>query len=216
MPPSPPPVRRGRPPRVDEGKILDAAEAVGLDRLTTAAVAARLGVSEATIRHHVASTDRLYTLTSARLLHRLDATDDAATWPTYLRRLCQRLADLVRTHPGLERYVVHGPYTDSTLRLFDRILTEVTRRTPDMTSETAYVLASRAVILTASAAGIPTPYPDGVEPLDRRDTLFAWMLDAFLTGVEQLVAAGQIPQLPPTRTQRWAHAPTDPDPPSPA
>jgi AcrR family transcriptional regulator len=199
--------RLGRPPLVDVGKILDAAETVGLDRLTTAAVAARLGVSEPTIRHHVTSTDRLYTLASARLLDRLDPTDEnESTWRDYLGALCQRLAGLVRTHPGLESYVVHGPYTPSTLELFDRILAEVTRRSPGMTDETAYMLASRAIILTASTAGIPsTRYPEGVEPEDRRDALFAWMVEAFLTGAEQLVADGRVPQLPPTKTQPWAH-----------
>lgn len=204
-PPSRPP-RLGRPPRVDLEAILDAAEEVGLERLTSTAVAARLGVSEGTVRHHASSADHLYTLTCSRALGRLEVdAPHTSTWRGYLTVLCDRLAALVRAHPGIESYVVHGPYTTATIELFERLTVEIQARADTMTSESAWLLGSRAVILTASTLAVrSTRYPPGVEPSARHDRLFHWMLDAYLTGAEVLVEAGDLPQFAPTSQQDWA------------
>src|SRR6478736_1549331 len=90
----------GRPAITSTDEILDAAERVGLDRLTRAEVAQVLGVSAATIRHHVDSTDRLYSLACARAFGRLQLDSDSKSWQDYLRTLGQRFAELVTATPG--------------------------------------------------------------------------------------------------------------------
>lgn len=201
--------RLGRPPRVDLDAILGAAESVGLQQLTTTAVAEQLGVSEGTIRHHASSAEQLYALTSAHVLARLEvAIPEATTWRSYLATLCSRLADLIETHAGVESYLVYGPYTTTTIELFDAIIEEIVRRQPDMTNETAWLLGSRAAILTASTLAVrSTRYPPGTEPLDRRRQLFEWTIEAYLIGAETLVADGAVPQFEPTSKQRWARLP---------
>ncbi|MEH3069203.1 MAG: hypothetical protein PGN15_14635 [Aeromicrobium erythreum] len=115
------PTRRGpgRPATISTQQILDTAEDVGLTHLTRAAVAERLGVSAGTIRHHVESSHRLYSLTAARIFARLDLeAEEAATWQDYLLTLGRRFAVLVTTHPGVDDYVLRGPYERTTLAQF--------------------------------------------------------------------------------------------------
>jgi len=49
----------GRPPRINRSQIIDAANAVGLDRVTLKAVAAHLDVSIGALYHHFPSKDHL-------------------------------------------------------------------------------------------------------------------------------------------------------------
>ena len=80
-----------------------------------------LGVSAATIRHHVESAERLYSLASAGVFERL-GTDAASVraWQGYLREISARFLALAERHPGLEDYVLRGPCEPSTLAQFGR------------------------------------------------------------------------------------------------
>ena len=159
------PSKPSRPAITSTDEILDAAERVGLDRLTRAEVAQVLGVSAATIRHHVDSTDRLYSLACARAFGRLQLDSDSKSWQDYLRTLGQRFAELVTATPGLEDYVLRGPYEERTLEQFERIMNEVLLRKPEFDRATAHLLGSRTLIISAA---LHTParnrYPDSQYP----------------------------------------------------
>ncbi|WP_143542655.1 MULTISPECIES: TetR/AcrR family transcriptional regulator [Rhodococcus] len=197
----------GRPAITSTEEILDAAERVGLDRLTRAEVAQVLGVSAATIRHHVDSTDRLYSLACARAFGRLQLDSDSKSWQDYLRTLGQRFAELVTATPGLEDYVLRGPYEERTLEQFERIMNEVLLRKPEFDRATAHLLGSRTLIMSAA---LHTParnrYPDSQYP--KPETLSAvvsWTLDAFLVGAEKMIDSGLVPTVVPTPDASWTH-----------
>lgn len=198
----------GRPAKTSTRDILDAAEAAGLRNLTRADVADRLGVSAGTIRHHVESTNRLYSLTAARIFDRLDVTaDDRPAWTDYLLVLGLRFARLVRAHPGLEDYVLRGPYERNTLDRFERIIQELTRRDETITRPTAHLLGSR--ILTLSAVMYATTldrYPEGTTPPPGPyPEVVEWTLRAFLQGAQELIRQGRVPVMTPTPDATWTH-----------
>ncbi|GAA1115162.1 TetR/AcrR family transcriptional regulator [Nocardiopsis composta] len=200
--------RPGRPAKTSIGRILDAAEELGLENLTRAGVAAHLGVSAATIRHHVESTGRLYSLTCARIFDRLDLdANDAATWHDYLLTIGLRFTDLVTAHPGLEDYVLRGPYERTTLDRFEHIMGELLRRDASLTRPAAHLLGSR--ILTLGAAMRTSPlqrYPDGTAPPSGpQREVAAWTLRAFLVGAEELASRGELPATTPTPDAAWTH-----------
>ncbi|ADB51009.1 helix-turn-helix domain-containing protein [Conexibacter woesei] len=198
---APPPRRRpGRPAAVDATAILDAAEAIGLPSLSVAAVAARLDVSESTVRYHVGSAARLHTRTSAQIFDRLDLVAPAAErWPDYLRELCERLVALRRAAPGLEQYLLEGPYEERTLDGFDRIIDELVARAPGMTRETGYMLGASAVIAVSTDPAVA--FDEARADPDMRERvaiLSRWKRDALIEGMERRVERGDVPQLPPT------------------
>ncbi|MCX6407596.1 MAG: TetR/AcrR family transcriptional regulator [Propionibacteriales bacterium] len=204
------PTRRGpgRPATISTQKILDTAEDVGLTNLTRAAVAERLGVSAGTIRHHVESTHRLYSLTAARIFARLDLeAEEAATWQHYLLTLGRRFAALVTTHPGVDDYVLRGPYERTTLDQFERILDELARRDPDMPRHVAYLLGSRTLTLSATLYATSLDrYPAGTTPPPGPYAeVVDWTLRAFLRGAGQLLDEDEAPVLQPTPDARWTH-----------
>lgn len=202
--------RLGRPPLTSVEDILDAAERVGLDRLTRAGVARELGVSDATIRHHVESIDRLYALACARVFGRLrlDA-DDEQSWQAYLRVLSQRFTALLKESPGVEDYVLRGPYEETTLGVFERIIEELMGRDSRLDRRAAHVLGSRLLTLTAA---LRPPrrnrYPNEQYPRSEiYEDQAAWTIDAFLIGADKLIAIGQLPDAVPTPDAEWSHLP---------
>lgn len=204
----PKPTRRGpgRPATTSTDDILDAAERVGLDRLTRAEVAQSLGVSAATIRHHVESTDRLYSLACARVFGRLELNSDMDSWQDYLRLIGQRFATLVMENPGLEDYVLRGPYEKRTLDQFETIMSEIRSREPEFDRPTAHLLGSRVLIISAATH---TPacrcQPESQTPqCERRSEVASWTLDAFLAGAELLINDSRVPSVTPTPDAWWA------------
>lgn len=200
----------GRPAQTSTEDILDAAERVGLDSLTRAAVAIELGVSAATIRHHVTSSERLYSLACARAFDRIDLASDATAWQDYLRVVSARFGRIVDAHPGVEDYVLRGPYEQSTLDRFDRIITELEHRDPRMDRRTAHLVGSRTLILTA-AMRIPgrTRYSESNRPdADRISEATRWTLDAFFAGADSLIEEGRVPEVTPTPDAPWARVQT--------
>ncbi|MFB7873751.1 TetR/AcrR family transcriptional regulator [Nocardia sp. NPDC056064] len=204
--------RLGRRPTTSVDDILDAAERVGLDRLTRAAVARDLGVSDATIRHHVQSIDRLYALACARVFDglRLDVPEEQS-WQGYLRVLARRFAELLKRYPGLEDYVLRGPYERTTLGAFERIMDELMRRDPRLDRRAAHILGSRLLTLTAALRPPQrNRYPNGQYPrTELHDEQVAWTIEAFLLGADQLVTAGRLPEAIPTPDAAWTHVDGD-------
>lgn len=200
----------GRPAKTSIADILDAAEAAGLQGLTRAGVADRLGVSAGTIRHHVESAHRLYSLTAARIFDRLDVRADEQTdWGDYLLTVGLRFADLVEAHPGLEDYVLRGPYERSTLDQFERIMSEIIRRDGRIARPAAHVVGSRVLTLGAlMRAATFDRYPGRARPPGPDRELVVWTLRAFLRGAREFVASGDVPATTPTPDATWTHIPS--------
>lgn len=200
--------RPGRPAKTSTTAILDAAEQVGLKQLTRAAVAEQLGVSAATVRHHVESADRLYSLACARVFERLDLVADAASWQDYLLTIGERFAELVETYPGVEDYVLRGPYERSTLDRFERIMTEVIDREPSMTRPMAHLLGSRMLTLAAAmpASTLDRRAPETAPAAAAPRAVREWTLRATILGAAELIARGDIPATIPTPDAAWTHA----------
>ena len=178
-----------------------------MQNLTTKGVANRLGLTPGAVRHHVPSTDRLYSLACARVLGRLELRAEATSWQDYLRCLSGRLDELFGRHPGVEHYLVHGPYEQATLDQFQVIIDELIARDPGLTPTTAHLLGSRVVTLTAwlSPRTGNHRYPPDAQPppgLDRE--VFDWTLDALLVGAHTLLREGVYPRVTPTPEAEWA------------
>src|SRR3954469_17552760 len=77
--------RRGRPPRISQDQIADAALEVGLSELTLRAVADHLGVTVAALYHHVDGKDALLRLAADRSARRLTVPEDHGQhWAVWL------------------------------------------------------------------------------------------------------------------------------------
>jgi AcrR family transcriptional regulator len=117
--------RRGRPPRISRDHIVDAACELGIQNLTMAAVADRLGVTHQSLYGWVQDRDELIDLVSDRLIDGLEAVmkPDPGAWRESLRALAAGLREVARRNPGyanaaLLRYRI-GP---SQLRLNDCVI----------------------------------------------------------------------------------------------
>ena len=88
--------RRGRPPRISRDHIVDAACEVGIENLTMAAVAERLGVTHQSLYGWVQDRDELIDLVSDRLIRRIEILPpaDPADWRDSLRSYANGLRRL--------------------------------------------------------------------------------------------------------------------------
>lgn len=117
--------RRGRPPRISRDDIVDAACELGIENLTMAAVAERLGVTHQSLYGWVQDRDELIDLVSDRLIEGLEGLvqPHPAAWRESLRALAGGLRDIAQHNPGyaaaaLTRYRT-GP---GHLRLNERVV----------------------------------------------------------------------------------------------
>ena len=94
--------RRGRPPRLSRDHIVDAACELGIENLTMAAVAERLGVTHQSLYGWVQDRDELIDLVSDRLIEGLEAAMQSApgAWRESLRALADGLREVSRRNPG--------------------------------------------------------------------------------------------------------------------
>jgi AcrR family transcriptional regulator len=94
--------RRGRPPRISRDDIVDAACELGIEDLTMAAVAERLGVTHQSLYGWVQDRDELIDLVSDRLIRRLEiqSPSDPADWRDSLRSYANGLRRLAEEMPG--------------------------------------------------------------------------------------------------------------------
>jgi AcrR family transcriptional regulator len=94
--------RRGRPPRISRDDIVDAACELGIENLTMAAVAERLGVTHQSLYGWVQDRDELIDLVSDRLIRRVKIVPPAnpADWRDSLRSYANGLRRLAAEMPG--------------------------------------------------------------------------------------------------------------------
>jgi AcrR family transcriptional regulator len=89
------PPRRGRPARISQDKIVEAAIELGLDTFTMQGIADRLGVTSPALYSHVAGRHQVLDLVSVALRKRLEGFASPATeWRDWLTDF----AHLVRKH----------------------------------------------------------------------------------------------------------------------
>ncbi len=94
--------RRGRPPRINRERIVEAAFELGIENLTMAAVAERLGVSHQSLYGWVRDRDELVDLVSDQLIAglRLPTAAGPNDWRTTLRCLADGLRSIAVRNPG--------------------------------------------------------------------------------------------------------------------
>lgn len=114
--------RVGRPPRIDTAMISSAACEIGLDRVTMRAVAERLGVSVATLYHHVSGRDELVRLASEQTAARMTTPEDRGQhWSEWLFEWAEHSRSGFVATPELLEQFLHGSVG------FDRMLDLVDR-----------------------------------------------------------------------------------------
>lgn len=94
--------RRGRPPRLSRDQLVDAACELGIENLTMAAVAERLGVTHQSLYGWVQDRDELIDLVSDRLIRQIEILGpaDPADWRDSLRAYANSLRRLAEETPG--------------------------------------------------------------------------------------------------------------------
>ncbi|SFN83969.1 transcriptional regulator, TetR family [Pseudonocardia ammonioxydans] len=113
--------RRGRPPALSPDTIADAVLTVGFPTLTFAAVAARLGVGQATLYRHAANRDELVRLGIDLALRRTDWPDLTGPWKPLLERWAVASWRVWERHPGAVAEVGRGIVPPSIVVLADRV-----------------------------------------------------------------------------------------------
>ena len=121
------PARRGRPPKLLQGQVVDAAREIvlaeGYDAVTVRRLAAELGVSSFAVHAHMRSKDDLFDEVVTGIIeaqHR--PVRSARTWQQALVQYCEVLWELLLDHPTVVEVVqrtVTAP--DSVLPDLDRI-----------------------------------------------------------------------------------------------
>ena len=96
------PRRVGRPPRISREAIIDAVLDLGLDGVTTSAVAARLGVDQSTLYGHVKNREDMLDAAADAAIGRSSwPQPGAGTWREHLLACADALWELFSTTPGL-------------------------------------------------------------------------------------------------------------------
>lgn len=108
-PPRPRPRRAGRPPRIDPARIVQAAIAIGLARVTIKEVAQRLGVTAPALYRHVKNRDEIVKLAAIELAVKRPQADGAARhWADVVRGCAQGMRELFVAEPQLICEVMNG------------------------------------------------------------------------------------------------------------
>jgi len=204
--------RRGRPPRISRGQIVDAAIALGVDTFTMQAVAAHLGVTPPSLYSHVSGRDEVLELVGVALQERLGSfASEATEWRGWL----VDFAHLVRHHlaPSASSMIVdlHGPGTAAQVGVAERGLQLlIAAGFPPTEAGDAVWLVFRVAITAASdeesgfagfvdeTGQVLQPTPTRVMPATRavhralaergpHDT-FAFDLDVVLDGIDARLA----------------------------
>lgn len=98
------PARRGRPPKLSQGQVVEAARdlvlAEGYDAVTTRRLAAELGVSSFAVHSHMGSKDELFDdVVMALLDDRRTPVRNARSWQQALHRYAEAMWELLLEHP---------------------------------------------------------------------------------------------------------------------
>jgi len=171
-------------------RILETAIAQGLDRFSMAAVGRELGVTDMALYRYVGSRDELYSRAAARAHRTYPFRFVATEWRAHLLEVAEEVWQLARRHPGIERYLLDGPYHPETLEIFATSIARFRAMAPEFTEEQAYVLLSRVVSFTLAAADNALSrrwQHDPTEP----GALFRWTVLALVDGM-----VGRLDDLP--------------------
>jgi len=120
-PESKPRAPRGRPPSLTREKIATAGIAIGLPDITFVGVAEALGVSHMALYKHVPSLEALKHLVAEAIFTRWDfpPPDEGRPVDAYLGDFVASLHALVKTHPGLPKYLIRQ--SAATQQMLDKI-----------------------------------------------------------------------------------------------
>ncbi|MDB5972727.1 MAG: TetR/AcrR family transcriptional regulator [Hydrocarboniphaga sp.] len=103
------PNRVGRPPRVNLQLIVDAALAIGLDRVSLPMVADRLGVGSSTLYRHVRNRDELLRLATVKVaLERRLPTGVGLHWSELAGRYAESLFESLAREPLVIQELMRG------------------------------------------------------------------------------------------------------------
>lgn len=174
-------------------RILDTAIVLGLDRFSVAGVARSLGVTDMALYRHVGSRDELYSLAAARAHALFPGPAGRSTEPTgYLTEVAEHAWRLARRHPGIERYLLDGPYHPSTLAVWDDGIARLRAIAPEYGHEEAYLLLSRVTSVALAAADNALSRRHQEDP-ERPGELFGWTIRALVDGMDALLRRGDLP-----------------------
>lgn len=155
----------GRPPALSLDDVLAAGLAIGLEGLSIAAVAERLGVTRTSVHRYVGSRHDLETLVGEHLVEAAPPTPDVgAPLEEYLAEFARGLAGHVRAHPGLAAYYARGfPRTPRSARVMEDVVgTLVARGLPPLdAARLATAVANYAIASTAHQMLDEHPAADG-------------------------------------------------------
>ncbi|MEV2277393.1 helix-turn-helix domain-containing protein [Nocardiopsis sp. NPDC049922] len=118
----------GRPPAVDAEAIAEAVLAVGFPDLTFAAVAARLGVGQATLYRHAPDRDELVRLGVDLAMRRTEWPGLDGSWRDLLERWALASWRVWERHPGAVTEVARGVIPPTMVDLADRVGAALTAR----------------------------------------------------------------------------------------
>ena len=145
-----PPARRvGRPARISRQKIGDAAIEIGLTDLTLRAVAECLGVTIASLYHHIDGKEDLLRLAAAQRARQARLpTDRGQHWAVWLLEWAIYNRDAFATEPALlQQYIDSSISAEAIAENADRILAPLVRQGFTITeAQSAYEVVSSCAI----------------------------------------------------------------------
>lgn len=181
-------------------QILETAIAQGLDRFSMVAVARELGVTDMALYRYVGSREELYSRAAARAHATQPLRTEQAGWRAHLLEVAEQTWQLAHRHPGIERYLLDGPYHPETLQLFSESIAGFRAMAPEFTEDQAYVLLSRVVSFTLAAADNALSRRWQTDP-DEPSDLFRWtvraLVDGMVAGLDDLPGDGSARALGP-------------------
>jgi AcrR family transcriptional regulator len=120
---------RGRPPAIDRERIVEAARALGVPRLTMRAVADALGVSDAALYHHFRNRAALVAaVVDATVRSAPFPEDRGQDWRAWMGEFAEALRDVLAAHPGSAGFAaLSGPTSPEQVRLVARAIRVLTR-----------------------------------------------------------------------------------------
>lgn len=181
--------RSGRPPRTSVEEIIGAAVTIGLDSFTLSSIATYIGVAESTIYNYVSGRDAVFAMACASIFQQLDTTVEVSDWMEYVDSMAERTIELARAHPGLRQYIYYGPYEESSVRMFETLVSKTRALLPSISEEVAFLLISRPMIL--GLAHIDDPFVESAS---------GWLRRSLLIGMNEQMRRGT---LPPGEAPSW-------------
>jgi AcrR family transcriptional regulator len=113
--------RRGRPPRISQERIIDAAIELGLDAFSMQGIAGHLGVTTPALYSHVGGRDEVLALVNTELLRRMtDLSSPADHWRDWLADFAAEVRDHLAPSASALLVDLRGPATTVRLGVGER------------------------------------------------------------------------------------------------